>query len=116
VSTKKIRVLTGRMGSRAALGTVLTAAFYLPTALAEDAIPQSVTPGTQLEEVLVTAQRRESKLQDTPIAVSVIDGGEIQRENLVNLSEIAAKAAEYHIQSGKPFRIVHFHSRDDHRQ
>jgi len=24
--------------------------------------------------------------------VSVIDGGEIQRENLVNLSEIAAKA------------------------
>ncbi len=92
VSTIKIRVLTGRMGSRAALGTVLTAAFYLPTALAEDATPRSVAPGTQLEEVLVTAQRRESKLQDTPIAVSVIDGGEIQRENLLNLSEIAAKA------------------------
>src|SRR5712671_4399684 len=92
VSMIKIRVLTGRMGSRAALGTVLTAAFYLPTALAEDATPRSVAPGTQLEEVLVTAQRRESKLQDTPIAVSVIDGGEIKRENLVNLSEIAAKA------------------------
>src|SRR5216683_3738445 len=92
VSTMKIRVLTGRMGSRAAFGTVLTAAFYLPAALAEDATPQSVAPGTQLEEVLVTAQRRESKLQDTPIAVSVIDGAEIQRENLVNLSEIAAKS------------------------
>jgi iron complex outermembrane receptor protein len=92
VSTTKIRVLADRVGLRAALGTVLTAAFYLPAALAEDAIPQSVAPGAQLEEVLVTAERRESKLQDTPIAVSVIDGGEIQRENLVNLSEIAAKA------------------------
>src|SRR5258708_38779269 len=92
VSTIKIRVLTGRMGSRAALGTVLTAAFYLPTALAEDATPQSVAPGTQLEEVLVTAQRRESKLQDTPIAGSVIDRGENQPENLGNPREIAAKA------------------------
>jgi len=92
VSTIKIRVLTCRMGSRAALGTVLTAAFYLPAALAEDATPQSAAPNSQLEEVLVTAERRESKLQDTPIAVSVIDGGEIQRENLVNLSEIAAMA------------------------
>jgi iron complex outermembrane recepter protein len=91
-STTNIRVLADRAGLRAALGTVLTAAFYLPAALAEDAISQSVAPGTQLEEVLVTAERRESKLQDTPIAVSVIDGGEIQRENLVNLSEIAAKA------------------------
>jgi len=92
VSTMKIRVLTGRMGSRAAIGTVLTAAFYLPAALAEDATLQSVAPSAQLEEVLVTAERRESKLQDTPIAVSVVDGGEIQRENLVNLSEIAARA------------------------
>src|SRR6202030_690992 len=29
--------------------------------------------------------------EDTPIAVSVIDGGEIQRERLINLSDIAAK-------------------------
>jgi len=64
----------------------------MPFALAEDAAPQAGVPTPQLEEVLVTAERRESKLQDTPIAVSVIDGGEIQRERLVNLSEIAARA------------------------
>jgi hypothetical protein len=56
----KIRVLTGRMGSRAVLGTVLTAAIYLPAALAQDGTPQSVAPSTQLEEVLVTAERGSS--------------------------------------------------------
>src|SRR5882762_638626 len=90
VSSAQIRILRDRLCSPAALGAVL-AAFYLPTALAEDATPQSGGPGTQLDEVLVTAQRRESKLQDTPIAVSVVDGVEIQRERLVNLSDIAAK-------------------------
>src|ERR1700730_2173413 len=88
----KFGVETAATTPRWALGIVLAAAAYMPFALAEDTAPQSVAPGTQLEEVLVTAERRESKLQDTPIAVSVIDGGEIQRENLVNLSEIAAKA------------------------
>jgi iron complex outermembrane receptor protein len=85
-------VLTGGVWLRCALGIVLAAAAYMSSALAEDAALQAGAPNPQLEEVLVTAERRESKLQDTPIAVSVIDGSEIQRESLVNLSEIAAKA------------------------
>jgi iron complex outermembrane receptor protein len=68
---------------------VLAVAAYMPFVLAEEAAPQAGAPNPQLEEVLITAERRESKLQDTPIAVSVIDGSEIQRESLVNLSEIA---------------------------
>src|SRR5258708_24761219 len=88
----KIRTLTGRMRLGSLLGAVLLVSAYVPCALAEDAAPPSAASGPQLEEGLVTAERRESKLQDTPIAVSVIDGGEIQRERLVNLSEIAAKA------------------------
>src|SRR5260370_17557202 len=102
VSTIKIRVLTGRMGSRAALGTVLTAAFYLPTALAEDATPRSVAPGTQLEEVLVTAQRRESQPPDPPLAVSVLDRGQIQREDSLNLTEIAPRAPDRHFHTLNP--------------
>jgi iron complex outermembrane receptor protein len=85
-------VLTGGAWARCALGIVLAGAAYVPSALAVDAAPQAGAPNPQLEEVLVTAERRESKLQDTPIAVSVIDGSEIQRESLVNLSEVAAKA------------------------
>jgi len=85
-------ILTGRARLRRALGMVVAIAACLPGARAEDVGPQSGTSSAQLDEVLVTAERRESKLQDTPIAVSVIDGGEIQRERLVNLSDIAAKA------------------------
>src|ERR1700676_4528534 len=88
----KIRRPTGRMHLRWVPSLVLGFAAYMPCALAEDAAPPAGSSNYQLEEVLVTAERRESKLQDTPIAVSVIDGGQIQRENLVNLSEIAAKA------------------------
>ncbi len=84
----KIGILASRIRLRWALGMVLGVAAYLPVARAEDVGPQPGALSAQLEEV----ERRESKLQDTPIAVSVIDGGEIQRERLVNLSEIAAKA------------------------
>ena len=80
-----------QMHLRSVLGAVLGFTAYMPCALAEDAAPQPGAANPQLEEVLVTAERRESKLQDTPIAVSVIDGGEIQRERLINLSDIAAK-------------------------
>src|SRR5260221_13280296 len=88
----KIRRPTGRMHLRWAPGLVLGVAAYMPFALAEDAPPQPGSSNYQLEEALVTAERRESKLQDTPIAASVLDGGQIQRENLLNLSMIAAKA------------------------
>jgi iron complex outermembrane receptor protein len=88
----KIRTLIGRVRPRSVLGVVLGCAANISFVLAQDGAPQPGPSGAQLEEVLVTAERRESKLQDTPIAVSVIDGGQIQRENLVNLSEIAAKA------------------------
>src|ERR1700722_11380405 len=84
-------ILIGRARLRRALGIVMVISACLPGARAEDVGPQSGASSAQLDEVLVTAERRESKLQDTPIAVSVIDGGEIQRESLVNLSEIAAK-------------------------
>src|SRR3984893_7090977 len=92
VPSIKFRFETGGGPPRWALGTVLAVAAYTPFALAEDAAAQAGASNAQLEEVLVTAERRESKLQDTPSAVSVIDGAQIQREQLVNLSEIAAKA------------------------
>src|SRR5258707_8026073 len=76
---------------RCAWGILLAAPAFVPVAYAEQGAAQPDASGAQLEEILVIAERRESKLQDTPIAVSVIDGGEIQRERLINLNDIAAK-------------------------
>jgi len=51
----------------------------------------SLPPNAQLVEIVVTAERRETRLQDTPIAVSAISGDTIQSERLVNLNDIAAR-------------------------
>ena len=54
-----------RNGSRLrpALGMVLAVAAYTPFALAEEAAPRAGAPNPQLDEVLVTAERRESTLR-----------------------------------------------------
>jgi len=63
VPSIEIRILTRRMRLRSVLAVVVGFGASMSFAVAEDAAPQS---GAQLEEVLVTAERRESKLQDTP--------------------------------------------------
>lgn len=43
----------------------------------------------RLEEIVVTAQKREQSLQDTPIAVTAFSKKELERRNITDLSEIA---------------------------
>ena len=45
---------------------------------------------TQLEEVVVTAQFREEKLQDTPIAITAITAAGLEERGLSNITEIGA--------------------------
>lgn len=44
---------------------------------------------TTLEEVVVTAQKREESLQDTPISVTAFTTAAIEKRNISNISEIA---------------------------
>jgi iron complex outermembrane recepter protein len=46
-------------------------------------------PGTRLEEVVVTAQRREEKLQDVPISISVFTAKQLANANISNPSDLA---------------------------
>lgn len=47
------------------------------------------TAGTELEEVLVTAQRRGERLQDVPITVTVLDAGQVQQARVQQLGDVA---------------------------
>jgi iron complex outermembrane recepter protein len=47
----------------------------------------STTPSSELEEVIVTAQKREERLQDVPIPVSVVDTKSLTANNLVKLTD-----------------------------
>lgn len=50
---------------------------------------QVFAQGLVLEEIIVTAQKREESLQDTPIAVSAFTAGAIQSKGIENIAEVA---------------------------
>lgn len=66
---------------------VLCAAIAAVSAQAQQPQAQPQRP-SMIEEVVVTAQRRESTLQDTAIAVSAFDQSALDRENINTISDM----------------------------
>ncbi len=56
------------------------------------AAPDSEGPTTQIEEIVVTAQRREERLQDVPMAVSAFSSDQIASRGIENVSDLNALA------------------------
>jgi iron complex outermembrane receptor protein len=52
---------------------------------------QATTQSSELEEVLVTAQRRGERLQDVPITVTVLDAEQIQRARVQQIGDVASR-------------------------
>ncbi|WP_375404685.1 TonB-dependent receptor, partial [uncultured Sphingomonas sp.] len=57
---------------------------------ATDTSPQE--SGAGLGDIIVTAERRSTSLQKTPIAISVLGNEQIERQRIVDLKDIAAQA------------------------
>ena len=68
--------------NRKVLAAVIGAVAALPaaTTFAADTKPQD--SGSLLEEIVVTAQRREEKVQDVPIAISAFSAEQLERLNV----------------------------------
>ncbi len=62
---------------------------FVPTLLAMY-VGQAVGQTSQLEEVVVTAQKREQSLQDVPISVSVTSGERLDQFSITGLEELSA--------------------------
>lgn len=70
----------------------------LPLLAAVSLATQSLTVGAQqLEEVIVTAQKRAESLQDVPISVSAIQGEKIQDAGIPNMAALADYVPNLHI-------------------
>jgi iron complex outermembrane receptor protein len=72
------------------LGAVLSL-LYLPTAPAaepETAGDAAAQPAPALKKITVTATRREESLQKVPVAVTVVDGEQLERDGRANISTI----------------------------
>ena len=70
----------------------------LAATLAETALAQA-PPLNVLEEVTVTAQKREEKLQDVPIAVSAFSSEQLQQRGINNVHDLASIAPNVQISS-----------------
>ena len=51
-----------------------------------------------LAEVVVTAQFREQRLQDTPIAITAVNADLLEQRNQTNIAEVAAQAPNVSLQ------------------
>ena len=58
---------------------------------AQDAVSATI------EEVIVTAQKREQSLGDVPISISVLDGATIERESIHNFEEIDERVPNFFV-------------------
>jgi iron complex outermembrane recepter protein len=63
-------------------------------ALAAEAVvtahAQETAPAGTLEEVVVTAQKRLTRLQDTPMAISALSGDDLQKRHVSTLEDLAS--------------------------
>jgi iron complex outermembrane receptor protein len=58
-------------------------------AFAQAAPPPAADTGDMLQEIVVTAQFRSEKLQETPLAITAISGDQLESRNITSLPDIA---------------------------
>lgn len=84
-TTSLVRLLVA--GSLGAMTMALS-----ETAVAQQAQPQADPDANQIAEIVVTAQFREQKLQDTPIAITAVDAALIESRSATNLADVTKAA------------------------
>jgi len=75
--------------SKATVAFILASVTLCASSYAETQFSDTVTQ-SRLDEIIVTAQKRQQSLQDTPIAISVINADQLQRQGIHNLGSLIA--------------------------
>jgi iron complex outermembrane recepter protein len=76
----------------------LVALLFAESALAQ----QSRSDSSQLEEVIVTAEKRESTVQTTPISLTAVTGADIQDRGLTDLSNLVLSVPGVSVRTSGP--------------
>ena len=85
---------------RLSLGVLALSALPLAPAMAADAAPAVQDDSPVLKAVTVTATRREASLQQVPVAVSVVDGEQLERENRNSVASIVQQVPSLNFRTG----------------
>ncbi|KHK93051.1 TonB-dependent receptor [Novosphingobium malaysiense] len=87
---------TGRAARAALLATVFTSVCTAVPAFAQDSADTGVKTGG-LEEIVVTARKRQESVQDVPVAVTALSAEMIQNRDVTSVEKIAAIAPGFNV-------------------
>ena len=93
------RARAGRAGAGlqwTALALAVASAGMVPNVSAQDSGRHMV----ELEEVLVTARRREESLQDVPIAITAMSADFLRQQNITELADLATHVPAMGVSTG----------------
>ncbi|PHZ84634.1 TonB-dependent receptor [Paremcibacter congregatus] len=90
------------LSGRFLCSTLLASALLTPVAVAQDA-PAANSTSWLLEEITVTARKREEGLQSTPIAISAFSGSSLEYRGVTNVGEIAQFTPNLSFQNNPSF-------------
>src|SRR5580658_8186096 len=79
----------------------LLAAFYLVPGAQADTSPAATSEGG-LTEIVVTAEKVKSTIQDTPISISAVSASQLQESGIVNVEDIARDVPGLSMRSAGP--------------
>ena len=91
-------MITFRMKRFAALSLTCVGGLFTHLAAAQ----QSHTDSSQLEEIVVTAEKRETTVQTTPISLTAVTGADIEDRGLTNLSDLILSVPGVSIRTSGP--------------
>ena len=93
------------LGSAMLSAAVLCAAAHAdPSAAAGPASPSEAPAkgGGELEEIIVTAEKRESTVQATPIAMTALSASDLSQENIVSLQDLVGAVPGISLRTAGP--------------
>lgn len=96
-----------RNAIQSTLGTkaVASVAFLMLTSLPVASWAQEAGGANALEEVMVTAQRREENLQTTPMAISAVTSQMIEKNRIFNVTDLAANTPSFSLTANTPLDL-----------
>jgi iron complex outermembrane recepter protein len=90
-------ICNSRVQARGAITFALLTA--TPLALAQNT-PERARGATELAEVVVTATRRETKIQETPLAITAVGGDSIRDNGIVDPRQLTSLAPNLYVDQG----------------
>jgi len=83
-----VKIRTLKSISSGAVFLIVSCGAGLPTAMAQEAGQEAEQEAVGIEEVVVTARKREENLQEVPVSISSFSATDIEAMSMTNLKEL----------------------------